>query len=523
MCIRDSLHAASLAEYLLGAGAMLIGIWGVTRLLRTWSVGAAAALIAGIVYVAGPTAQAVGGNTHLGTLLGLSLLPWVLRFSLAPLRDGFRAAAGRVAGAIALTGLMAAFAPLLLLLPVPVLAVYALIRMTDAVAWRGVIISLAGTAGGALLLSPWIWTISFEAIARDGYAYWNVSPVLAGAGALVALAAVGSAERRLGVVAGWGALMAASGFLISRGGSFGLGTEAESAGLALSGLGVAITIGVVASTLAEADPGRSRRFIAGVGATGVIVLVVAALTIVLGGRIGLPGDRFGDMLAFTKANEGEAERSRVLLVGPADLMPGDSRTIDGGAYRVVSAPVPDLGEARLGAQRPLDERLADALASITSGDTQRAGGELAEYGVRWIVVLGDSSGSDADEASLAWRQVFAGQLDLLPLSAGVTNAVFVTDTPNVGRAITTTASSWERVGWTYVGEPEPGASVQVAENANSSFGPEPWRLRSAANVVGADEGVVTYEPDSSERSQAMAVGVAFVLLLVIARWGRRQR
>lgn len=515
-------HSATLAEYLLASGALLVGIWGMTRLLRTWSIAAAPALIAGIAYVAGPTAQGIAGNTHLGTLLGMSLLPWAIRIALAPLREGIRPALGRLAGAILIFGLMGAFSPLLLLVPVPIVGVYAIFRFTDGTAWRGFVIALAGTAGGALLLSPWIWSTSFRAMIKDGYAYWEISPVLAGAGAVVALTAVVAARRPLGVVAGWGALMAAAGFFVARAGSFGVGTEAESVGLVLSGLGVAVSIAIVASTLTVPDLGRWRRFAAGVGVVGVILFMVAASTIILGGRIGLPGDQIQSMLSFTEANEGEAERSRVLLVGPEDLMPGDSRTIDGGAYRVVSAPYPDLGEARLANRGPLDEKLRDTMDLIVSGDTQRAGGELAEYGIKWIVVLGDSSGSDADEASLAWREVFAGQLDLLPLSAGVTNAVFVSDTPNVGRALSSTAESWARIGWTYSGTAESGKTVQVAENPHASFGPGPWRVISSANQVAADEGVVTFEADGSARAQAYGVVAVLVVLAIVGIWGRRR-
>lgn len=517
-----TLHGAVLAEYILGAGAMLLGIWGTVRLLRTWSIPAAPGLIAGVVYVAGPTAQGIAGNTHLGSLLALGVLPWAIRLCLAPVRDGLRPLAGRLAAVVLVFGVLGAASPLMVLIPVPVLAVYALMRFTDPRAWRGVIMGLFATGGGVLLLSPWIWENNFESLLEDGYAFWEISPVLSVAGAVVATAAVIAAGRSLGVVAGWGALLAGAGFLLARSGSYGLGTEAESMGLALSGLGLAIVIGIVAATVSDSDAASWRRFAAGLGSVAVVLLLVAASTIVLGGRIGLPGDRFTDTLSFTMANEGEAARSRVLLVGPEDLMPGDSRTVDGGAYRVVSAPVPDLGEARLAQRGALDDLLLEAMRSITSGETRRAGAELAPFGIRWIVVLGDSDGSDADEASLAWREVFAGQLDLLPLSAGVSNAVFVTDTDPVGRALTSSAASWPRVGWTYTGEPEAGKSVFVAENPAPSFGPEPWSDAGTVNQVAADEGVVTYRADEGRRLQSNIVAISIFILGGLAWWGRRR-
>ncbi len=511
---------ANLAEYTFVAGAMLLGIWGMTRLLRTWSVGAAPALIAGVVYVAGPTAQGIAGNTHVGTLIGLGLLPWALRFSLAPLGDGFRRAAGRLAGTIIVFALLGAVAPLLLLVPLPALLLYAVIRLTDAVAWRGVVLGLVGTAGGGLLLSPWIWDHTFEAIARAGYAYWTISPVLSIAGAVVAVAAVVSARGVLGLVAGWGAVLAGVGFLLSRSGELGWGTETESMGLAVAGLGVAVSVGIVSHVVSQLEVERWERAAAGIGSVGVVFLLVAASVIVLGGRGGLPGDRYTELLTFTRATEGEADRSRVLLVGPADLMPGDSRSFEGGSYRVVSAPVPDLGEPRLAERGGLDDYFAERLGVIVAGDTRRAGAELAPFGIRWIVILGDSEGSDADPESLAWRQVFAGQLDLLPLSAGVEEAVFITDIDPVSRALTASATEWVRDGWRYVGEPF-GGSVFVADNPDPRFGPQPWRETGFANEVSGAEGVVTYDAESAARWQAIAAGLSVLVLLGIAVWGRR--
>ncbi len=517
-----TLHAASLSEYILGAGALLAGIWGMTRLLRTWSVPAAPALIAGIVYVAGPTANGIAGNTHLGTLLALGILPWALRVSLAPVRDGLLPGLGRVAAAILMFGMLGALSPLMLVVPIPLIAVYALFTFTDGNAWRGLIIALVGTAGGYLLLSPWIWSAGLLGIARDGYAFWNVSPILAVAGAVVVVGGVVSASRGLGVVAGWAGLVTGAGFLLARSGSFGWGSEMESVALGVTGLGLSILVGIVAATVASTETVRWRRFAAGIGTVGVIVLVVAATTIVLGGRIGLPADRYESALGFTMAREGEAERSRVLLVGPAELLPGDVRTIAGGAYRVVSGTIPDLGEARLADRLPFDDYLYDKLELITSGETRRAGDELAIFGIKWIVVMGESSGTDARDASTAWREVFAGQLDLLPLSAGATNTVFVNDVRPVGRALTSAADSWARVGWKYEGEPAPNKRVFIAENPDEAWGPGPRFTTEFSNEVSANLGIATYDADASRRRQAVAVALGVVVLLGMAIVGRRR-
>ncbi|GMQ97829.1 MAG: hypothetical protein BMS9Abin17_0332 [Acidimicrobiia bacterium] len=517
-----TLHAATLGEYALSAGALLLGIWGMTRLLRTWSVAATPALLAGIVYVAGPTAQGIAGNTHLGSLLALGVLPWALRVALAPMRENFFGVARRLAAAILIFGFLGALSPLMLLLPVPLIGFYAVVRFTDAPAWKGLIVALVGTAGGFLLLSPWIWSVGLLGIAREGYAFWNVSPIIAVAAAVVAGAAVVSADKTAGLVAGWAASITGVGLLLSRAGSFGWGTETESVALAMSGLGLGVLVGVVASTVTSPDAIRWRRLVSGIGSVGVVVLLVASTVIVLGGRVGLPGDSVRSDLAFTLAEEGAAERSRVLMVGPAALLPGDSRVIKNGAYRVVSAPVPDLGEARLEPFLEFDERLEFKLDLITSGETRRAGGELAEFGIKWIVVVGDSSSAEGDEQSVAWRDVFAGQLDLLPLNAATTNAVFVSDVRPVGRALTSGGDSWPRIGWTYEGEAAPGRRAFVAENPNERWGPPPRFTTEFSNEISAEQGLATFDSDDSRRTQATLVAAAIVVLLAGVVVGRRR-
>ena len=517
-----TLSSLTLSEYLLGAGALLGGIWGMTRLLRTWSIPAAPALLAGIVYVAGPGAQAIGANTHIGTLLAIGVLPWAVRIALARLRESRWAVVARVAGTTLVFGLLGALSPLMLAVPAILVGVYALVLYRDSDAWRAFIVALVATAGGFLLLSPWIWTVGFFEIARSGYAYWAASPIVTVAAAVVAIAAVVGSKNRLGLVAAWAALLAGAGFFLARSGSFGPGTEIESVALAVMSLGVGMLVGIVSSVLSSQETHRVERFIVGVGAVGVAVLLVASVTIVLGGRIGLPGDRFKEDLAFTTAEPGVAERSRVLMVGPSELLPGDSRTIKNGAYRVVSAPYPDLGEARLAEHLAFDRYLESKLDLITSGETKRAGDELAVFGIKWIVVVGDSSSDQPDESSAAWRQVFAGQLDLLPLNAATSNAVFVIDVEPVGRALTSSLDSWPRVGWEYEGEAREGGRVFVTENPSSGWGPPPWQITEFSNEVAGDLGVVTYTPDTGLRTVSIAVAVAVMALVGLAVIGRKR-
>jgi hypothetical protein len=170
---------------------------------------------------------------------------------------------------------------------------------------------------------------------------------------------------------------------------------------------------------------------------------------------------------------------------------------------------------------PFDELLETKLGSIIDGETRRAGGELASFGIKWILVMGDSSGSDGENPAVAWRNVFAGQLDLLPLSSSTGNATFVTDVVPVGRALTSGQDSWARTGWTYEGAPDEGRRVFVAENADPGWGPPPRATVGSMNEVAADTGVVVYAPNQGRRSQALAVLAGILLLGSMVVVGKR--
>ena len=145
------------------------------------------------------------------------------------------------------------------------------------------------------------------------------------------------------------------------------------------------------------------------------------------------------------------------------------------------------------------------------------------FGIRWIVVMGDSRGSDASAESVAWRDVFAGQLDLLPLTAAVDNTVFITDIHPVSRALTTSGNPWPRAGWTYEGLPEPGRRVFVAENPDDGWGPGPRVTTESMNEISAETGTATYTPNGGKRGQAVFALLGVLLLIGVAAWGRKMR
>ncbi len=75
---------ADLASGSLVLLAFLGGIWGTSRLLRTWSVESVPGILAGMALMAGPAARSLAGNGHVAGLVGLALVPWVMRVAVAP-------------------------------------------------------------------------------------------------------------------------------------------------------------------------------------------------------------------------------------------------------------------------------------------------------------------------------------------------------------------------------------------------------------------------------------------------------
>jgi hypothetical protein len=201
----------------------------------------------------------------------------------------------------------------------------------------------------------------------------------------------------------------------------------------------------------------------------------------------------------------------VLLLGSADSLPGESRSLDGTAYRVTSVPTPSLWEARLGVERQADRALEAVLRSVVSGESARAGQALAEFGVEWVIFL--------DETVL--DPSFVGKLDLLPLP-GLDELAFVNEVA-AARAVTTAGDAWEWDGLGYSGTAAADQAVIVAEAADQRWGPGPWTQRGWANEVSAATGVASFSGRPGMRNEAAGAFGYFVLLLGVALAGSGRR
>lgn len=502
----------NLTAWALSLIAVVAGIWGTIRLLRVWDIEVVAAWGAGIVLVAGPATQAIGDRTAIGQLLGLGLLPWALRVASARWPWSGMRRLGRIAAVAWVTGLLGALSPPLIVVPVGVLLLRAILRPNDGAAWKAVGIAVIGTALAVPMLLPWLITADLETFVSAGSDYWIPALIPAVAAGVAFVAGLFSATGRRVDAIVLGGVLSGLGAIVARGVDLGLGRELTVSGLVVLSLGLALIVGGVLDALRSTDVHGSRRLLAGLGIVAAAVLVASTAYPLYGGRFGLPNDEFTDALRFTSAAEGEAEASRILLVGPEATLPGDSRSVRGADYRVVSAPVPLLWEAALPQQRSVDMALEDLLRALINGEESRAGEALAAFGIRWVVVTG----------ATPLEAVFAGQLDLTSLG-GAKRPTFLVDSESPVRALTASGTFWSRSGTGYVGDPSSGERVFVAESANSRWGPGPWSQSGWGSEVSAASGAASFDPIESRRSLSYAAAGLLAFLVLLSGFARRQR
>lgn len=503
--------SAARAAWALSLVAVVAGIWGTIRLLRLWGVEVVAAWAGGIVLVAGPAAQALGNDGAVGQLLAIGTLPWAIGVAAARWPTGWRRRIGRVAAVAWVTGLVGIASPPMLVVPAGVLAIRAILRPASWRGWKGLIVALGGAALALPLLLPWIWFADLERFFSAGAVFWAPNAVVLAAAAVAFGTAVliTKGERLDAVVLG--GVVAAIGVVLARGNDLGLGREPALAGIGAASLGAALVVAAGLDSLRSTEIHGLRRLVIGIGALGSVALVAMSLLPLAGGRGALPSDRFTDVLRFTTAAEGEATASRILLIGPADTLPGDSRRVRGAAYRVVSAPVPALWEVTLPEVHLADEALESTLLDLIDGTESRAGTALAHFGIRWIVATGDTP----------LEAIFAGQLDLVPLG-GARRPTFLVDAEAPVRAVTSDGVAWARDGTGYMGAADPGERVFIAENANTRWGPD-WVQSGWGSEVAAASGEARFSPIPARRSQASLAAGLFVFLVLVSVYGRRRR
>jgi len=506
-----------LAEYVFVAAAYGFGITGVIRLLRTFTVRTTPALVAGVVYVAGPMTQGIAASTSLGALFAIGVLPWAVRAAAMKMPRSSTGRLGRVAAIVVLVGLAGLMEPVALLAPLAAaipLVVFAPSRRTLA----AIGLLVVGTLAALPLLSPWVEAVDLRAYLGDGRLFWAPSVIVPVAIGIVLAGGLLGLPKELAGVAGWGGVLAAGGAVLARLAMPGVGRPIAAVALGVGALGVAVAVGAVSEGILRVDEVTGwRRVAVGLGLLGVVSLVGMSAAPILGGRAGLPGDTLHAALDFTAVRSDDPAAARVLMVGDPELLPGDARVFRGSAYRVVSAPMAALWENELGPAHGGDRALAATLDAIAGGEVLRGGEALAPFGIRWIVVMGRG---DDDPHVVAWKGVFGRQLDLVSVGGGLAHPTFVSET-EAARAATTGGTVWTWRDGGYEGPRRPGERAVLAENPHPGWGPGPWRQTDWRNSVAADTGRADFTPLPGRRTQAIAAAVWLLVMIGVAVAGRR--
>lgn len=395
---------------------LVLGPWGAWRLVRPFrsQLARVAALVAYAGVPLGVNAVATG---RLGGLVVWAATPWVVARlarigGQAPFvaRNGVLPAA---AGLALVVALVAALAPAFVLVP-PLCAAGLLLGSLVAgelrAAVRAVVVGVAATAIGAVLLLPWPLVAGGRPgygfgratlHAADGWSPWALLRFAVGPHGRIGLAALAGVAALVGLAlargdrSGWavrGVVLAATGivgaWLASRG-SLGDRPPTPEVFLApaATGLALAIAAGAAELDLAVRGARLSWRQPAGF-ALGLLVLVAAvpSLGAHLGGRFDLPAADLVRTLRLLPLPPEGAEQ-RVLWVGRPDALPGGGWPLGGGlAYTVTGGDGPTVSGRWDAAPGAAERDLGDALLLAADGQTDRLGHLLGPAGVRFVIV-----------------------------------------------------------------------------------------------------------------------------------------
>ena len=251
----------------------------------------------------------------------------------------------------------------------------------------------------------------------------NVGPVGASPfGWLLLIAAsfplfVADGARFRGAVRAWGLIVTsvAAVWLAGRG-WLGLAMANPSVALAPAGVGIALAAGLgIAGFVADA---RTRRF--GwrqvFAAASLVTIAAAAAPVVaasIGGRWNLPERDLGKALGWLP-DEAAAGPFRTIWIGSPSVLPAASwRTGPDLAFTLSENGLPDATD-QWGSRRTAGiDALADDLNLVLSGRTNRHGAELADWGVRYVVLVARAAPrAPAHPLSIDVRRGFTDQLDL---------------------------------------------------------------------------------------------------------------
>ncbi len=487
--------AEGAARTVLTVVSAFIAVLGMGRLGGRIGLRGPGRYLAGLVLIAGPgTTLLTGEGSWLG-LVAAATLPWAVRSGFVHDDERGRSAWTRFAWAILLGLVLAAWSPVLVLVPPTAVLLWLLVGGKDSRPLVALAVLLGLAVSVQFLLSDPSWLI--ESDRRLGLVvndYWSVAIAVA----FLPLVLSEPTARRFGSV---GALLGLVALIVLRLPGFGPGVE--EALLIAASFGTAM---VVAAGL-DRLTGEPRHLMNAIVAGAVLVASVGALS---DGRLGLPAGNLNDRLEFAESLADDQGPGRVLVASTERAqIPGEARSGPGYWYRVVDGEGTTHDEVWLPEPRDGDSALDSALRLVTTGSELRPGEFLAEFAIEWVVLLGPEFRLD---------EVLTAQLDLIPTPLDPDSRVYENPGANpLADAGTNTA--WKRVGAGYTGSSGPGRVV-LASNRSDGWSPDPeadgWRA-----TVSAAEGEAAYRNEDNLVYAWATLGVLAAALLMLA-FGRRR-
>ena len=489
------------SQILLTAVALLAGLVGSARLLRTMGISAAGSYAGAVIYLLGSTTASVLLQGYWPMVIALGAFPWSVASAVRPWPPRWRSRIGDLAAISLACAVLAVSAPVAVAAPVAVVILGCVAGVGWS--WWSVPRVVAGAVVGISAVGAYLWANDLDVWSYGPSLAWEADWNFWAGVALAGLLTLAFGGPRLRGAAGLGLALVGVGLWVGDLPEW----EVALAGALLAAVGAGATAAAAVAAGGKEAEGRSRlgamlTLVAGV------VLVGFTLPVLEGGRVGLPEDQWSGTFDFASSLADPVEGSRLLLIGPEGSLPGMERRGEGFSYRLVKSGPPTLEQAWLAPPGVGDQALAEVMAELYASRPLRPGELLAPFGVRWVVASRETGFSDG----------FSGQVDLRILAASEEAVVYEnlvarprSDGPYVG--------AWDSIAPDRVGGPEFQGRIRIGDNAHHRWGPE-WIQHSWWNTISGAEGAGYFTPDPWERRMAWWGAGLIIVLAGLVWWGR---
>lgn len=487
--------AEGAARTLLTISLSFLGILGVGRLAGRLGLRGPGRYLAGLVLIAGPGTAALVGRGSWLALAAAAVLPWAVRAAFVHPHELGRSRVSQVGWALVTGSVLAALAPVLILMPLVLVLVWRALGGDRG----GILLALVTVAGG-VVAAPFVagdptWVYDSTRSIGASFEVWWPALILVGA---VPLLLGDGLIRTVGLTGGVVSLVALA---ISR--SVPLGPGLEEAVLITASLGSAMVVAAALDTL-------SRNILSLVATAGAIAMLLVSVGSVGNGRLGLPGEDVNERLGFSATLADDHGPGRVLYAS-ADRaeIPGESLPGPGFWYRVLDGQGTTHDEVWLPPGQEGDARLLGALGDIASGGELRPGEALGPFAIEWVVLEGPNFVLD---------DALTAQLDLVPTPLDPGSRVYENReaVPLAGND----DIAWSRSGTGFAGA-RANSDITIAANYADGWQrdgtPDRWAV-----AVDGTPGRAWYSPPNSEFILQGAAVVVLIGGLLMIVWGRRR-